>query len=420
MGDGREQLVTVEGVIFRAAQAAILDYFEGPAADFFRVLQGTGYGPIDERAHSAVETKLINAAQGGGVEVYGIEQFSRREGLIPPNHWRDGRLEYRPGGLALNGEGWTWTSLEMKRRDANRLWSDAPEPPRDLATVQHANFGRATISANPAASRDAGDEAMQDGWVRLCNGQRFVGRLWPDWDDRQRREVLITTLWSGTVRMRARFAAKPRHPDGRPMLPALERDDVLNTATPLPGIENLLINTDRRLLAWDITASRIVISPIYDDRRVWGGFSWEPLFPGGVSVATGRFLTVELDDIEFDGASARAYVGANLLPAEVASSGIEAESPESSFDAGNVIPFPYRTGVAGRPTSWHLIEVECRRRYQANERHPNRRTGIESPSEWARVLRAWLNDQHSGAAPVKEKTLTNHLARLLRELAQTP
>ena len=58
-------------------------------------------------------------------------------------------------------------------------------------------------------------------WVRLQDGERFVGDLWPGSDERQRRETLISTLWSGKVPMRARMAAKPRDADLRPALPTL-------------------------------------------------------------------------------------------------------------------------------------------------------------------------------------------------------
>jgi hypothetical protein len=76
------------------------------------------------------------------------------------------------------------------------------------------------------------------------------------------------------------------------------------------------------------------------------------------------------------------------------------------------------TGLPGKPSkSWHLIEAECRRRYDAGERHPNR-TGIESRREWARVLRGWLKSEHKNAPAPEEKTLTNKLADLLSELAQ--
>lgn len=75
---------------------------------------------------------------------------------------------------------------------------------------------------------------------------------------------------------------------------------------------------------------------------------------------------------------------------------------------------PYSTGTAGRPTSWHLIERECRCRHAAGERHP-------TTAEWARVLADWLSVNHPDAPSPTDKTLRNKLAGLLRELqAQNP
>jgi hypothetical protein len=75
----------------------------------------------------------------------------------------------------------------------------------------------------------------------------------------------------------------------------------------------------------------------------------------------------------------------------------------------------YRTGLAGKPTSWHLIEAECRRRWKEGERHSNRLH--ESRTEWARVLLEWLGRKHPDAPMPKLKTLKNNLATVLRELA---
>jgi hypothetical protein len=92
--------------------------------------------------------------------------------------------------------------------------------------------------------------------------------------------------------------------------------------------------------------------------------------------------------------------------------------PEPS-DAPPPSPAIYRTGLPGKPTSWHLIEPECRRCWEAGERHPNDRTGRESPSEWARVLIAWLRSKHPTAPIPTPKTAGNKLSELLRELAAT-
>jgi hypothetical protein len=77
----------------------------------------------------------------------------------------------------------------------------------------------------------------------------------------------------------------------------------------------------------------------------------------------------------------------------------------------------YRAGVAGKPTSWHLIAGECRRRYVDGERHHNALTRRESPRGWACVLVKWLNANHPNAPPITHKALTNKLPALLRELA---
>jgi hypothetical protein len=77
-----------------------------------------------------------------------------------------------------------------------------------------------------------------------------------------------------------------------------------------------------------------------------------------------------------------------------------------------------RTGLPGRPTSWHLIEAECRKRYAAGERHPGSKMGTESRAEWARALLKWFKTTQEGAPVPTEKTVVNKLAELLRELAQ--
>jgi hypothetical protein len=77
----------------------------------------------------------------------------------------------------------------------------------------------------------------------------------------------------------------------------------------------------------------------------------------------------------------------------------------------------YRTGLAGKPTSWHLVEAECRRRWLAGEHHPGK-VG-ETRSDWARILVEWLKREHPSAPRPTEKTLKSKLAGLLRELARS-
>jgi hypothetical protein len=176
----------------------------------------------------------------------------------------------------------------------------------------------------------------------------------------------------------------------------------------VPGIEALLLQADPRTINVDIPAGRIVISGFIanDDKGLWA-----PFFAGWHTTAAGRFIVIEFDAVEFDRSAAHAYVVENLLPdgASRREEGAEAADPAEPQLGGNVIPVSYRTGLSGRPTSWTLIEVECRRRYAQRERHPTR-------AEWARVLIAWLQSTHSDAPVPKEKTLKNRLAELLREL----
>lgn len=94
----------------------------------------------------------------------------------------------------------------------------------------------------------------------------------------------------------------------------------------------------------------------------------------------------------------------------------DTESASGTIEAGEQAE-TYRTGLAGRPSSWDLIKSECQRRYKAGERYQNDRTTIESPSKWAHVLIEWLESKKQGAAMPTSKTLTNKLGKFLRELA---
>jgi hypothetical protein len=73
-----------------------------------------------------------------------------------------------------------------------------------------------------------------------------------------------------------------------------------------------------------------------------------------------------------------------------------------------------KTGAAGRPSSWYLVETEYRRRYNAGERHAD--GAIESPKAWADVLLAWLRENHPGSPPLSPKTARNNLSKMLRRL----
>jgi hypothetical protein len=111
------------------------------------------------------------------------------------------------------------------------------------------------------------------------------------------------------------------------------------------------------------------------------------------------------------GSSSNEAVGA--LSASLATNAHKSGSAEQ--ETADAREPAYLTGLAGRPTSWPLIEPECRRRYEAGERHPGK-LGGESRAEWANRLIAWLKAKHPHAAVPKPKGLTNKLAGLLHEL----
>ena len=99
---------------------------------------------------------------------------------------------------------------------------------------------------------------------------------------------------------------------------------------------------------------------------------------------------------------------AEPAPAEGATDGVAADGIEAESRI-------YHTGVPGKPTSWSLIEAECRHRYNAGERHVSK-GGAQSPSEWARILLHWLQGKHPSAPRPTLKTLSNNLSPLLSRL----
>jgi len=146
--------------------------------------------------------------------------------------------------------------------------------------------------------------------IRLQDGERLMGEVCPNWDKSERRAALISTLWSGTVPIRARVAVKPGFAHS-PELPALERSGALNIAGLMPSIEGFLRAADSRTINIDIPTGRIRISGFIatdDDGR------WAEFFPGWLTTAAGKFIRIEFEDVDFEAAPARAYVIENLLP----------------------------------------------------------------------------------------------------------
>ncbi|WP_294534315.1 hypothetical protein [uncultured Rhodoblastus sp.] len=73
----------------------------------------------------------------------------------------------------------------------------------------------------------------------------------------------------------------------------------------------------------------------------------------------------------------------------------------------------YRTGAAGKPSSWWLIEQEVRGRFSGFP------VGIKK-SDIARLMNKWIKETHPEAPPITEKTIGNNLVALLVELRALP
>ena len=191
--------------------------------------------------------------------------------------------------------------------------------------------------------------------VRLQEGERLMGEMCANWDERERRTALISTLWSGTVPMRARVAFKPG-PAHSPELPELERSGALNIAGLNPGIEEFLRTADPRTINVDIPTGRIRISAFIarDDEGLFA-----PFFPGWLTTAAGKFIRIEFEDVDFEVAPARAYVIENLLPpvavpGDAQLSGVSAPSGQHA-DRGPRKPIHGQAGAkrkGGRPETY--------------------------------------------------------------------
>jgi hypothetical protein len=71
----------------------------------------------------------------------------------------------------------------------------------------------------------------------------------------------------------------------------------------------------------------------------------------------------------------------------------------------------YTTGAPGRPSSWHLVEPEAKRRMK-EKKVP------ETLGEFACSLAEWLSNAHPEAARLKPKTIENKLREAWRNRPQ--
>jgi len=104
---------------------------------------------------------------------------------------------------------------------------------------------------------------------------------------------------------------------------------------------------------------------------------------------------------------------ARSIPSGIRTTEAATAAPDETEPA---LPSIYYTGLAGRPSSWHLIEAEFRRRWQIGERYPGMGAGGQSPADWARVLCLWLRSKHPQAPKATERTVSNRLSSLLASL----
>lgn len=146
-----------------------------------------------------------------------------------------------------------------------------------------------------------------------------------------------------------------------------------------------------------------VLSPRQEvPAQYWGGqIDW-------ARSRIGRYDLVRLDRSEID-----RWLGATKEPPPATETGESNARHGAKVPSGEENIISLHTGLPGKPTAWHLIEAECRRRYTAGERH-------DKKAEWARALRAWVVSAHPGVAGPTEKTIANRLTDLLRELQNNP
>jgi hypothetical protein len=162
--------------------------------------------------------------------------------------------------------------------------------------------------------------------------------------------------------------------------------------TCLFGIRELRRRREHLREAADEWRSALPPRPPKNPEMAWlHQFSAEPL---KIEPLRGRPLPPPLWGIP----SAKLDRAIEELPDEIAGEAAPASEPP-----------PYKTGLPGRPTSWHLVEAEVRRRFTPSQ--PPKTT-----AEWAREMREWLQLMHPNAPLPKEKALTNRLAGLLRRL----
>jgi hypothetical protein len=249
------------------------------------------------------------------------------------------------------------------------LWPSCSWPPAS-GICPDAKFSVPDASAGHQAAPDSMDHAADYVWVRLQDGEEFVGEICPGWDAQQRREAVIAILFTGEVSKWARLeGASPP-----------ERD-----------IADTLADSDHSSVTIDIPRSRIVLRGFRfrTDRLLL------PLWPSGPPhLPQGEDAEWELEKVRFAREPARAYVIEKLLPRK-----------NSPF-----MP----TGAPGRPSKGtHVIRIEFDRRRIANECKLLLR-------DEAAELEGWFRSCYPTAQPVKRKTIENNIRADFRQYVASP
>jgi hypothetical protein len=202
-------------------------------------------------------------------------------------------------------------------------------------------------------------EPIASRWVRLQDGDEFIGEIWPESSSQERREAIIAIQFSDEVSKRARLeGASPP-----------ERD-----------ITDLLAGGRRQNVTIDIPNSRIILRGF----RIRTDLPLLPLWPGGPpKVPQGEDAKWELKKVWFAREAARTYAVEKLVGRK---------------------PNPFMpTGAPGRPSKgMHVIRIEFDRRRIANECKLSLR-------QEAAELECWFRHHYPTAQPVKRKTIENNI-----------
>ena len=91
-------------------------------------------------------------------------------------------------------------------------------------------------------------------------------------------------------------------------------------------------------------------------------------------------------------------------------------TPADSAPGGDLGLIPVKSGLPGRPTSWHLIEAQFRKRWAVAN---NSEKKSKSLAAWVSELAAWLKEKHPEATRCTEKTIKNALRPVLAECQKT-